>query len=69
MSIKLFWEIRRPSFTKEMKDVGIFRFFNWFSKMNIKVERYRVNNIGESAEPCPTPTLILNILEERLFYE
>ena len=69
MSIELLWEIKRPSSTKEIKDVGIFSFFNWFSKMNIKGERYRADNIGESAEPWPTPTLILNISEKRLFYE
>ena len=69
MSIELHWGINRPSSTKEMKDVGIFKFFNWFSKINIKDERYRADNIGESAEPWPTPMLILNISEERLFHE
>ena len=50
MSKELLWEIKRPLLTKEMMEVGIFRFLRQFSKIQIKGERYSTDKIGESIE-------------------
>jgi len=41
----------RPSSTKEMKEIGIFRFFRRFSTIYKNGERYKADRIGESADP------------------
>ena len=46
--------------------MGIFRIFKQFSKIWRIREMYKVNKIGERAEPWPTPTLILKKEEEKL---
>ena len=56
------------SSTKEMIEIGILRFFRYFSKINRKGERYKANKMGERAEPWPTLMFMLKIEEEKLFY-
>ena len=41
-----------PSSTKEITEIGIFRFFNLFSKIWKTDNKYNANKIGERAEPC-----------------
>jgi len=41
----------RPLSTKEMKEIGIFRFFRYFSKIYKNSKRYKADRIGESADP------------------
>ena len=53
--------MKSPSFTKKTKKTGIFSFFQKYE------EQYRADKMGESAEPCPTPTLALKDREKKLF--
>ncbi len=46
--------------------IGMFRIFRCFSKIWNTEERYKAERIGESAEPCPTPTLMLKIGENEI---
>ena len=63
----LFWEMKRPLFTKEIMEIGIFRFFNLFSRIWKTGKRYNTDKIGERAESCPIPTSTLKREEENLF--
>ena len=65
----LSWTIKSPFSMKERMDIGILRFLNLFSKMYRSGEIYNVDKIGESADPWPTPTLILKEGDERLFHK
>jgi len=42
-----------------MIEIGIFRFFNLFSKIWKTGERYKADRMGDKAEPCPMPISIL----------
>ena len=58
----LLWKIKSPSSTNKIIEIGvfkIFKIFNHFLRIWKIGERYKVERIGERAEPCPTPTLIL----------
>jgi len=68
MSKDLSWEIKRSLSTKEIIEMGIFKFFRHFSKIYKKGERYRADKIGERVNLCPTPTFMLKIGNEKLFY-
>jgi len=68
MSKDLFCTIMRPSSTNKRIEIGIFRFLRCFSRMCRNGERYKADKIGESADPCPTPTLTLKLGEERSFH-
>jgi len=46
---------------------GIFKFFRCFSRICKNGVRYRAERIGESADPCPTPTLTSNSGDYRSF--
>ena len=63
----LFWEIKRLLFIKEMTEIGIFKFFNLFSKMWKTEKRYNTDKIRNRAELCLTPTLTSKREEEKLF--
>ena len=39
MSMDLFWEMKRPSSTKDKREIGMFRVFNHFSKIYRRGER------------------------------
>jgi len=43
--------MKSPSFTKEMIETGILRFFRCFSKINRKGERYKADKMAERVEP------------------
>jgi len=58
----------RPSSTKERIKTRILRFSKHFSNIYRKGERYREERMGERADPWPTPMLMSNIGEERLFH-
>ena len=51
-----------------MVEIGIFRFFNLFSKISKKGERYSADKTGNKAELCLTPMSTLNNGEEKLFH-
>jgi len=51
-----------------MIEMGIFKFFRHFSKIYNKRERYKVDKIGERAEPWPTPIFMLKIDDKKLFH-
>ena len=59
MNSSLFWEIKSPLLTNKRKELWIFRFFKWFSKIWKIREKYKADKIKERANPCPTPTSIL----------
>ena len=63
----LLWVTKSLSLTNNKKEIGIFRFFNQFSKIWRKDNKYRVERIEDRAESCPTPMLILKEGELRLF--
>ena len=63
----LSWETKSLSSTKKITEIGIFRFFNLFSKVWKIKKRYKTNKIGDKAEPYPTPISILKREEEKLF--
>ena len=67
MTKDLSWETKSLLFIKEMIEIRIFRFFNFFSKVWKIRERYKANKIGDKAEPCPTTTSILKKEKEKLF--
>ena len=52
MSKDLLCEMKRPSSTKEMMEIEIFKFLRYFSRIQIRGKRYKAN---KRAEPCPTP--------------
>jgi len=43
--------MKSPSSIKEMIETEILRFFECFSKINRKGERYKANKMGERVEP------------------
>ena len=59
--------MKRPLSTKEIIEIGIFRFFNLFSKMWKISERCNIDKIGDRVEPCLTPTSTSKRGEEKLF--
>ena len=63
----MFWEIKSSLSIKEITEIGIFRFFNLFSKIWKTGYRYKANKMREIAEPCLIPTLTLKNGEEKLF--
>ena len=67
--MELFWETNNPSSTKEIKEIGIFRFFRCFSREWKTEERYKAESIGDRAEPFPTPTLKLKEGEIKSFQQ
>ena len=50
-----------------MIKIGIFRFFNIFSRIWKIGERYKADKIGDKEEPCLTPMSTLKWDEEKLF--
>ena len=58
--------MKRPLSTKEITEIGIFRFFNLFSKMWKTSERCNTDKIGNRVEPYLTPTSTLKRGEEKL---
>jgi len=62
--MELSCSIRSLSSINESVEIGIFRFFNCFSKIG---ERYKAEKIGKRDDPCPTPMSILKNGEEELF--
>ena len=48
--------------------MGIFRFFNHFSRIYKNRVRYKAKRIGERADPWPTPTLTPKVEEEKSFH-
>ena len=65
--IELFCTISSLLSTKESVEIGIFRFFNCFSKMWKIGEKYKAERIGERAKPCLTPISTLKKGEEKSF--
>ena len=63
----LSWEIKSLSSTKEITEIGIFRFFTLFSKIWKIGERYKANKMEGKVESCLTPILTLKDREEKLF--
>ena len=68
MSKDLFWVIMRLSSTNKRIEMGIFRFFNCFSRIYKNRVRYKAERMGERVDLWPTPILTSNIGEERLFH-
>ena len=64
----MFWETKSPPSIKEIKETGIFRLLNLFSKIWKIGERYRADKMGESTELYPTPTPTLKDRENKLFH-
>ena len=60
-------ETNRLLFTKKIREIGIFRFFNLFSKIWKTGEKHNADNTSNKAKPCPILTSILNKGEEKLF--
>ena len=52
--MELFWAMISPSLTNESIEMGIFKFFNHFSKIEKIGKRYKVERIGKRANICPT---------------
>ena len=50
-----------------MIETGIFRFFNFFSKIWKTNDKYNANGIRERAEPWPTPMSKLKKRKDKLF--
>ena len=67
MEKDLLWAIKRLLSTKERMEMGIFRIFKQFSRIWRTEARYKADEMGDRAEPCPTPTLTLKKGEENLF--
>ena len=61
------WEIKKPSSTKEIIEIWIFRFFNVFSRIWKTDKRYNADKIGERAKPCLTSISVSKRGEEKLF--
>ena len=59
--------MKRPSSTKEMIEIGIFRFFSLFSKIWKTGKRYNTNKIGDRADPWLILMSTSNRGEENLF--
>ena len=59
--------MKRLSSTKEITEIGIFRFFNRFSKMWKTSNKYKADKIGESAELYLIPILTSKKGEEKSF--
>jgi len=57
----------KPSSIKESVEIGIFRFFNCFSKKWKIGKRYKTERIEERAEPYQTPMSTLKREIEKLF--
>ena len=53
--------------TKEIKETGIFKFFDLFLKIWRIGKRYKADNMGESMEPHPTPMSTLKEGDKKLF--
>ena len=53
-----FWKKRKHNIVAT-KEVHIQMFFRCFSREWKTGERYKAKSIGDRAEPCPTPTLML----------
>ena len=64
----MFWETKSLPFIKEIKETGIFRLFNLFSKIWKIGERYRADKMGKSTELYSTPILTLKDRENKLFH-
>ena len=64
----MFWETKSPPSIKKIKETGIFRLFNLFSKIWKIGERYRADKMGESTELHSTPILTLKDRENKLFH-
>ena len=69
MSIDLFCMIMRPSSTNKRVETGILRFLRQFSRIYEKGKRYKANNMGERADPWPTPTFTSNVGDCKLFHK
>ena len=63
----LFWEMKRPSSTKEMTEIEIFRFFNLFSRIWKTDNKYKADKIGKKAESWLTPMFTSKNGEEKSF--
>ena len=63
----MFWATRNPLLTNDKIKTGIFKNFNYFSKMWRIRDKYKVDKIGVRANPWPTPILTLKKREEKLF--
>ena len=48
-------------------DTGIFKIFNYFSRIWRIGDKYKADRIGERANSWPTPILTLKKGEEKLF--
>ena len=57
-----------PSSTNKRIEMGIFRFFNCFSRIYKNKVRYKAERIGKRADPWLTLTLTSKIEEEKLFH-
>jgi len=51
-----------------MIEMRIFKIFRCSSRIYKKEERYKMDKIGERAEPWPTPTLMLKVDDKKLFH-
>ena len=67
MSKDLFCAIMSLSSTNERIEMGIFKFFNHFSRIYKNKVRYKAERIGERADPWPTLTLTSKLGEEKSF--
>ena len=59
--------MKKPLFTKEITKIGIFRFFNLFSRIWKTGNKYGANKMGKRAKSWPTPMLSSKNREEKLF--
>ena len=50
MAMDLFYEMNKPSSTKEMRETGMLRDFRHFSRIYRRGERYRVDKIGDRTD-------------------
>ena len=55
---------------KDKMSVWIFSFRFSFLFLNVLMigARYMADNMGERADPCPTPTLVANFCDVKLFH-
>jgi len=60
------WEIKRLLSINEMKEIGIFRIFSFFSKMWKIEEKYEANKIGDRADSYSIPMSTLKKEKEKL---
>ena len=57
-----------PLSTNKRIEMGIFRFFNCFSRIYKNRVRYKAERIKERADSWPTPTLTSKLEEEKSFH-